>query len=211
LVSDGGFGEGLQWGFGYATVKESIEEVEEEEKSERRRKSARSIGFAVKSAEIMGSSILIRAINAWNRPARISTLVLTEIWPETKRGLLLSKDRESLRCEWRVRGFNLANPGEIITAELIPSRPLREGYAYEIAVGRGSSSEELDEGHGIASAHVMGSPTAFVYRNGRLEQPQKSRELLTTETVSLEHRFCINCGIKISGADNYCPSCGAKQ
>jgi hypothetical protein len=211
MLGDESFGEGLQWGFGYATAKQSIDEAEEEEQSERRRKSSRSMGFAVKSAEIVNESILIRATNAWNRPARISTLTLTEIWHEAQKGLLRSKDRESLRCVWRVQGFNLANPGEIIVAEVTPSRPLREGYAYETAVGRESSSEELDAGHGIANAHVMGSPTAFVYRHGRLEEPQKSREPLSTETVGPKHRFCINCGITISGVDNYCPSCGAKQ
>jgi hypothetical protein len=212
LAGDRRLREGLQWGYG-------INEVT----GKRHLKRKRAGGFAVQWAELRGGAILVRAINTWHRPAAVGQVALTEIYPEPKGheiNLLIirletgTKDREAVPCEWRTSSFNLVNPTEAVEIEVKPSRPLKDGYAYEIAVWRQLSDEEQEaqwNKYGPFVAYNKGVPAAYVYTNGRLKKPQASKEPPPVSDEALEKRFCVACGVEIPPSSRYCPTCGEKQ
>jgi hypothetical protein len=206
-LTDGrGFGEGLQWGYGYS-------------KASRRRpgRIKRRAGFDLESAEFKHASILVRAVNNHDRPARVKDVEVSEVYPEPKEKrfgfLVFSKDREKLPCDWEILGFNLVNPGEDVEVEIKPSRDLKDGYGYEIAVGREWSSEEMDAlmERGPAPSCYMGVPVAYLYKNGKLEEPQRRQTHPPHAGGSIEKRFCIACGAEVQSSARYCPMCGEKQ
>ena len=51
----------------------------------------------------------------------------------------------------------------------------------------------------------VGTPTVYVYSNGKLERPSG------IGMDFIEEKFCINCGAKIPSLAQYCPMCGEKQ
>jgi len=164
-LSDGrSFGEGLHWGYGFAEVTKR-----------RPRKVIRRGGFKVESAELKHNLIVAKAVNAFEMPARVSRVAVTEIYPEPRERrlgvLVLREDQERLPCKWSVLGLNLINPGETVEVEAKPLRPLREGYAYEITVEREWSSEEMDAlmERGPAHRFQTGIPATYLYTNGKLE------------------------------------------
>lgn len=175
----------------------------------------------MKSAEIVGGSISVSAVNTWHRPARIDAVNMREIYLEPKQRRLFigighlvlpENDGEELTCRWRVSGVNLANHGEAIVVEVIPSKALKDGHLYEIRVERKYCREELKTTDDVVfKIHNMGTPAAFIYKNGRLKRPQEVEQLSCVESVAPETKFCINCGIKIQTLASYCTSCGAKQ
>jgi len=154
-------------------------------------------------------------VNNYGKPARVSGVEIDEIYPEPqeKRFFIIvqSKDRERFPCDSKVQGFNLVNPDEIVEIEVRPLRPLKEEYGYEITVLRQLSDEEQErqwDRHGPFVAYDRGVPAAYVYRNGRLEEPQAKSESFPTD---VENKFCIHCGAQISSTAKYCLKCGEKQ
>lgn len=177
----------------------------------------------VEWAELRGGAILVRAINTWHSPARVSQVALTEIYPEPKRNEInliimrletATKEREAVPCEWRTLSFNFVNSAEAVEIEVKPSRSLKDGHAYEIAIWRQLSDEEQEaqwNKYGPFVAYDKGVAGAYVYTNGRLEKPQASIVSLSIGLETVDKRFCIACGVDIPSSSNYCPTCGQKQ
>jgi len=172
LGSNEGFRKGLHWGYGAREVAEK-----------RPKRLRRRGGFQVDYAELRGSTILVRATNTWDKVARVDEVVLTEISPEPK-----TDDKKAIPCQWGTSGFNLANPSEVVEIELKPSKPLKEGYAYEIAVWRQLSDEEQEaqwNKYGPFVAYNKGIPRAYIYMNGKLVEPQARKEPLPERVSSV--------------------------
>jgi ribosomal protein L40E len=189
------------WGYGFGR------EMAEKEAAEAKRKvKSRDRGFVINSAELKNGLIFVEAVNAYNKPAKVAQVFMREIYPEPKvrkflGGIIsITKGGERLPCEWKVSGFNMVNPGEIIEVIIKPKRLLKEGYGYEITVGMEQESKEMP-----GFIEYVGTPTVYIYLNGKLKKPSDIGKSV------IEEKFCINCGVKIPSSAQYCPICGEKQ
>ncbi len=188
------------WGYGFGR------EMAKREAEAKRRVRSKAKGFVINLAELKDGLILVEAVNAHNKPARVAQVLMREIYPEPKVSKFLGgiisavKDGERLPCEWKVSGFNMVNPGELVEVMVKPKRPLKEGYGYEITVAMEQDSKEMP-----GFVDYVGTPTVYIYSNGKLEGPSGAgRDVV-------EGKFCINCGAKIPSSAQYCPMCGERQ
>ena len=188
------------WGYGFGR------EMAEREAEAKRKVKSKAKGFVINSAEFKDGLIFVEAVNTHNKPAGVAQVFMREIYPEPKvrkflGGIIsVTKGEEGLPCEWKVSGFNMVNPGELIEVMVKPKRPLREGYGYEITVAMEQESKEMP-----GLGEYVGTPTFYVYSNGKLEKPSG------TGRNVIEDKFCINCGVKIPSSAQYCPMCGERQ
>jgi hypothetical protein len=208
LVVRRSFGEGLHWGYGFSQVTKK-----------KSRKTNLKGGFDVKSANFKDITISVKAVNSYHTPIRVNEVALTEIYPEPEvkkrlRGLLIQrKDREKLPCKWKVLGINVVNTGETVEIEVEPLRPLKNGYAYGIAVWRELSQAEVEA---IIESptqydYNIGTPAFYLYKDGKLLEPHAREQPLPVRDEVAENRFCISCGKEISSMAKYCSMCGEKQ
>jgi hypothetical protein len=92
----------------------------EREAEAKRKVKSKAKGFMINSAEFKDGLIFVEAVNTHNKPAGVAQVFMREIYPEPKvrrfLGGIISavKDGERLPCEWRVSGFNMVNPGELV-------------------------------------------------------------------------------------------------